>query len=87
MEQWQPPENPAKETDARFAAYVEEYGASSWELDAIEPRMLAALVTDAVQELIDKDLWDDMAESERQIRADLLDYAYKYRSNGNGKEE
>jgi len=34
-----------------------------------------------------KDLWGDMAESERQMRADLLDYAYKYRSNGNGKEE
>lgn len=83
VEQWQPPENPAKETDARFAAYVEEFGESSWELDAIEPRALAALVTNAVEELIELDAWNEAFEKEKQMRADLLAFAKGYHSNGN----
>lgn len=29
VEQWQPPENPAKQTDSRFEAYEAEFGTSS----------------------------------------------------------
>jgi hypothetical protein len=36
-----PPENPAKETDSRYGDYVRQYGRSSWELDAVEPRYLS----------------------------------------------
>jgi len=35
--QYDPPANPAKETDSRFQAYEQEYGDTSWELDALEP--------------------------------------------------
>ena len=83
IETLNPPENPAKETDSRYAAYAAEFGESSWELDAIEPRSLASIVTEAVEDLRDPDLWDDAVEKERQMRADLRTFVNTYRSNGN----
>ena len=83
IETLNPPENPAKETDSRYAAYTAEFGESSWELDAIEPRSLASIVTEAVEDLRDPDLWDDAVEKEKQMRADLRTFVSTYRSNGN----
>jgi hypothetical protein len=83
VEQWQPPENPAKETDSRYAVYVEEFGESSWELDAVEPATLAGLVERAVQDLIDHDIWDEVEERETAMRKELERYADEYES---GKE-
>jgi len=83
IEMWKPPENPAKETDSRYVAYVEQYGDSSWELDAIEPRALAALVTDAVFDLRDPDLWAEAVEREEKMRAELAAFVKNYK---NGKE-
>ena len=65
---WGPPENPAKETDSRFAAYRNEYGESSWELDAVEPRTLASLVRDYVIDLRDADAWVDAEKKEYEMR-------------------
>lgn len=78
VEQWQPPENPAKETDSRYAVYVEEFGESSWELDAVEPATLASLVEDAVKELIDQDIWDEVEEDEKVMREELEHFADDY---------
>lgn len=52
-----PPENPAKITDSRAAGYIKRFGHSSWELDAIEPRRLAAIVSEAIERLVDKAKW------------------------------
>lgn len=57
IEELRPPENPAKSTDSRFAAYRRKFGNSSWELDALSPRYLADLITSNVQPLIDPDNW------------------------------
>jgi hypothetical protein len=73
-----PPENPAKESDARFAAYVKKFGKSSWELDAIEPEQLAKLVTDAVLEKRDDDLWQEAVQKETAMREQLLSFAKEY---------
>ena len=78
VELWQPPENPAKETDSRYQAYADEFGESSWELDAVEPRDLADLVRDNVQELIDQDLWDEVVAREDTMRAELVKFADGY---------
>ena len=78
VEQWQPPENPAKETDARFAAYQAEYGDSSWELDAVEPAQLASLVQDAVMTRRDIDLWSKAVEEENRMRSELEEFADNY---------
>jgi hypothetical protein len=82
IEVWRPPENPAKETDARFAAYAREFGESSWELDAVEPAQLAALVRNAVLVYRDEELWEAAVAREEKGRKELLDFAGKYKSPG-----
>jgi hypothetical protein len=78
VEQWRPPENPAKETDSRYQVYLEKFGESSWELDAVEPATLAGLVEDAVRELIDKDAWEKVETEEATMRDELERFADEY---------
>jgi hypothetical protein len=86
VEQWNPPPNPAKETDSRFAGYQVEFGDESWELDAVEPRTLASLVEDQIKELIDEDVWEEVEKREQKMKRELLKFAKDYEAkNGAGK--
>jgi hypothetical protein len=76
---WNPPENPAKETDVRFRAYQESYGMSSWELDAVEPVQLAELVRNEVLSRRDEDLWLAALEQEDTMRDELKRFADEYK--------
>jgi hypothetical protein len=73
-----PPENPAKLTDSRARAYVAKYGSSSWELDALEPNVLAELVRKAVLRRRDQALWDAAVAVERVQCAELQQIARRY---------
>ena len=65
--QYNPPPNPAKITDSRAEKYIEEFGEESWELDALEPAVIAQLIRDAVEEVRDQGQWDEaVAEEEKQ---------------------
>ena len=55
--QYHPPPNPAKITDSRAAGYIAEFGGDSWELDALEPAVIATLIRDAVFTVRDVDKW------------------------------
>lgn len=68
VEQHRPPPNPAKETDSRFAGYIARFGGESWELDALEPALLAKLVRDTVEGLLDGDAWAKRVKAEHQQR-------------------
>lgn len=72
-----PPENPAKMTDSRAEDYVARFGDSSWELDAIEPKALARLVGNKIEELRDGDLWLKSLRRENDMKAELLELAKK----------
>jgi hypothetical protein len=72
---WQPPENPAKETDSRFIAYQDKYGDSSWELDAVEPKTLANLVEDGIKNFIGFSEWDEKEEEQDTMRQKLQEFA------------
>jgi len=78
IEELNPPENPAKLTDSRADKYIEQYGDSSWELDAIEPSELDRLVTEAVEELRDRDLWLEARAKEKKMKQDLFKFADTY---------
>jgi hypothetical protein len=68
VEQYQPPPNPAKITDSRAADYIDIYGDESWELDALDPATLAALITAEIAVHRDDQMWDDsttVMESDR----------------------
>jgi len=85
IEALRPPENPAKTTDTRFADYARQFGSASWELDAIEPRALAALVTRAVEGLRDPDLWKEAVTTEKQMHAELNALAAAQQKKGSAQ--
>lgn len=87
VEQWNPPENPAKETDSRYQAYVEEFGESSWELDAVEPKTLGDLAREGIEALIDVDTWDKVRERENAMRAELQRFADDYEEREEDEKE
>lgn len=51
------PPNPAKATDARFAQYQAEHGDESWELDALDPKMIEQLIEKTVLHFVDLPKW------------------------------
>lgn len=67
IEEYAPPENPAKDTDSRFDqyrdmmidrhGYGEEDDIPSWELDALDPLIIQGLIRDAVARIRDEDRW------------------------------
>lgn len=71
VRQYDPPENPAKTTDTRFTNYEAEFGTSCWELDALNPRVLAALVRDNIKDVREPVLWQQQVEEEAGHRAFL----------------
>lgn len=81
VEQWNPPENPAKTTDSRYQAYMIEFGTSSWELDAIEPATLGNIVRTAVTKLCDMALYNEALEREAEMREELQGFAKDYEAN------
>lgn len=77
VEEHEPPPNPAKITDSRAASYIEIYGGESWELDALEPDVLAGLVRDLVIDVRDEEKWDAALEQENEHKR-LLEEASKH---------
>lgn len=71
IEQYEPPPNPTKMTDTRAAEYITRYGQESWELDALEPRVIAELIRSHVLELIDEGPWDKVMAQEKKHRRSL----------------
>lgn len=66
------PPNPAKETDSRYAQYVEETGTDeSWELDALSPTVIDGLLERAISDLVDRPSWD-RALREEEAEKDRL---------------
>lgn len=68
VEQYDPPPNPAKLTDSRATDYVENYGTDSWELDALDPATLDALIEDAIDEVKDHDRFEARTEEQEEAR-------------------
>lgn len=66
IEHYNPPPNFAKISDSRSSQYISEYGRSSWELDALNPTVLANLIETAVAEWRDDYLWDEKLDEENE---------------------
>ena len=74
IRRFNPPPNPAKITDPRAKWYIREYGRTSWELDALPPRELIRLVEEAVEELIDLDLYNRCLDREQRDIEELRSF-------------
>lgn len=76
MEQVQlynPPPNFAKEKDSRLPEYRAQFGMDSWELDALEPKVIDDLVAAKIEEYRDLDLFDEVMEKEESMLEFLQD--------------
>lgn len=71
VHEFNPPPNPAKLTDSRVAGYLDRFGESSWELDALRPEVIEGLINQEVESIIDADLWDDTMREQKEARANL----------------
>lgn len=68
IDEYDPPPNPAKVTDSRARGYIAEHGDKSWELDALEPSVMAELIRMEIDEVRDPDTWDAAIEEENGDR-------------------
>lgn len=76
IREYSPPPNPTKLTDSRAPAYISEHGYDSWELDALEPRVLDTLIRDHIAAIVDDELMEQsvaLQESERRTIMRLAD--------------
>ena len=64
--QFAPPPNPTKLSDSRAAGYVQRHGDDSWELDALEPAVLAGLISDEIEAMLDIALWEEQIRLEEK---------------------
>jgi len=70
IEEFAPPPNPAKLTDSRCGSYIQRFGDESWELDALEPKVIHDLITNNVTEFWDIDEVKrvrDLVASEKEV--------------------
>jgi hypothetical protein len=77
VRKYNPPPNPAKLTDSRCAGYIKEFGNKSWELDALDPKVIANLITKTVNKYLDMDLFSKKLTLEEKHKASLLTAAKK----------
>lgn len=78
VEQYDPPPNPAKWSDSRAAAYVEQFGESSWELDALEPTVIGDLIRQEIANLRDDEAWLRASEREEREQNELAAISENY---------
>lgn len=75
-----PPPNPAKITDSRAKEYIKRHGNKSWELDALNPDILAGLVRTNVNSFINKKIWKADLKIEAEGRRLLTAVSYNWDS-------
>ena len=75
VEQYNPPPNYAKITDTRSDDYINRYGNESWELDALEPRVMRQLIIDAINSIRDDELWNEYLAREASEKQRLRQIA------------
>lgn len=71
VHQYNPPPNPAKLTDSRCQEYIDKYGDKSWELDALEPKILDELITKQINQLTDFVLLEDAEDLQEEGKKTL----------------
>ncbi len=73
VRQYNPPPNPTKLSDTRARDYIMLYDNESWELDALEPKVIEDLITKKIDGLIDWDVWNSIDIEETKKIKQLKD--------------
>jgi hypothetical protein len=72
IQSYNPPPNPAKVDDPRAKEYIAKYGKSSWEVDALRPETLNAILVEAIESIIDIDAFDKCLIQEEKDKKEIL---------------
>jgi hypothetical protein len=78
IDEYAPPPNPAKLTDARAAGYVATHGYESWELDALPPDVLDELIRGEIEAEIDDEAYQAEVDRETAERDRLYTLAREW---------
>lgn len=87
VRQYNPPPNPAKLTDSRAKDYIEKFGDESWELDALDPKVIDRLISKAIEALIDPDPWAEMQRNEEKARKRIAEAAVELRDEQDNADD
>jgi hypothetical protein len=71
IDQCAPPPNPAKITDSRFHDYLAQHGRDSWELDALNPQLISALIEQAIFAYRNVNKWAKVLKEEQRHKTIL----------------
>lgn len=82
IEEYNPPPNPAKDTDSRFIEYQARYGDTSWELDALEPKVIDALIQDHLNDILNQLNWNASLEAEANRKVVLQEITDNFEAVG-----
>lgn len=75
INEYNPPPNPAKITDPRAKDYISAHGEVSWELDALQPKMLNQLLKDNIEALVDMNKYNEIIQQEHWEKEELEKFA------------
>lgn len=82
VQQYDPPPNPAKLSDSRANDYIDKFGESSWELDALEPRVISKLIEAEILRMRDPELLIEQRESEALVKEELRNVVRDFEERG-----
>ena len=71
IQTYNPPPNPAKITDSRASKYIDQYGNESWELDALEPKVITDLIKKQVTMYRNDDIYRAVCDKESREKDEL----------------
>lgn len=77
VNKYKPPPNPAKMTDPRARWYVEKFGKTSWEVDALRPEVMIKLVNDSILGYVDQEKMNKIINLEKTTIKPIEELAAK----------
>ena len=80
IEELNPPPNPAKTTDSRYNSYIKLYGENSWELDALDPRILNRLIKENVDYYTEKKKRQLLIKRQEEEREQIIEMASGFKN-------
>lgn len=78
IQTYNPPPNPAKITDSRASKYIDQFGDESWELDALEPKVITDLIKKQVTMYRDDAIYRAVCDRESREKEELEMLEHNY---------
>lgn len=81
VRRYRPPPNPAKLTDSRATDYIGRFGNSSWELDALDPKVIDQIVSAEIESHVDWGQWKKDMAREKKARDGIAKLAKDWKDS------